>query len=140
MPLRRSESQGGGDVSRHYRDEDGQQPWIREWMIAIRQLISELDKALPNTTVWGLTSHYSLGLMSVPRYDEGESHVWVKNFSEGSFTIAYTPPVGTLPIAASIVEFRAKGVDLAVEQIKIAMAHSRGWPDSPDLPDLSVAP
>ena len=140
MPLRRFESQGGGDVSRHYRDEDGQQPYIREWMIAMRQLIPELDKALPNTTVWGLTSHYSLGLMSVPRYDKGESHVRIKSFSEGSFTIAYTPPAGTLPIAGSIVEFRTKGVDEAVEQIRIAMAHSRGWPNSSDLPDLSGAP
>jgi hypothetical protein len=102
-------------------------------MEAMRQLIPALDTALPKTDVWGLTSHYSLGLMSVPAYDAGDTYVSIEHFANGYFTISYRPPDGTLPIRRSTVTFQAEGIEEAVALIKIAMAETKGWPDSPDL-------
>ncbi|QUY43519.1 hypothetical protein [Acaryochloris marina] len=47
--------------------------------------------------------------------------------------MSYHPPEGELPVSGSHVTFMAIGVPEALARIKIAMAASKGWPDSPDL-------
>ena len=91
VPLIRSESQGAPLLD-HYKDSDTCSEWVVEMNAAMRSLIPALNAKLPSTTVWGLTSHNSLGLMSVPKYDAGESHVNIEHFEFGYFRLGYRPP------------------------------------------------
>ena len=75
--------------------------------------------------------------MSVPKYDAGQSHVIVEHFAQGYFTLGYRPPHGFLPLPDAYVKFGAAGTEEAVEKLLIAMAASKGWPDSPDLPTIA---
>jgi hypothetical protein len=133
MPLLRSQSQGKGDLSEHYADQDGDQPWRLDSNARMRTLISMLDAQLPNTTVWGLTSHDTLCLMSVPKYNAGPWYVAISAMVGGGFEVTYRLPEGELPIPDSEILFRVSDVDLATEHIKIAMNLTRAWRDSPDL-------
>lgn len=132
MPLVRSESQGG-NILDHYCDNESDSEQIRKWYAAMRDLIPKLDAELPNTDVWVLTSHDSLCLMSVSEYEAGDHHVIIEHYYDGCFRMSYHPPEGELPVSGSHVTFMAIGVPEALARIKIAMAASKGWPDSPDL-------
>ncbi len=134
MPIIRSESQGGGNVLEHYVDSEDHSLSVREMSAAMRRLIPALDAKLPNTEVWGLTSHHSLSLMSVAEYDAGETHVAIERFAGDCFHMSYNPPDGRLPVPDSPIGFIAIGVEEAVERILIAMSASGGWPASIDLP------
>ena len=136
MPLVRSESQGAPLLD-HYKDSDTYSDWVLEMNAAMRSLIPALDARLPSTAAWGLTSHNSLLLMSVPKHDAGESHVTVEHYQHGYFRLGYRPPSGLLPFPDAYVQFSAKGVEEAVDKILMAMAASNGWPDSTDLPEIA---
>lgn len=133
MPLIRSQSQGNGDLNEHYTERDGDQPWRINSNARMRSLIAALDAELPNTTVWGLTSHDTLCLMSVPEYDAGPWYVAINAKVGGGFEVTYRPPEGELPIPDSEILFRVSDLDTAIERIKIAMSLTRAWRDSPDL-------
>jgi len=132
MPLVRSESQGGGDVDRHYHDSEEYRDDIRESRAAMRELLPALNAALPETMVWGLTSHDRLLLMSTPEYDASEPHVMIQHYCK-QFHMEYYPPDGDLPIPGAHVGFRGCDVPETVRLIKTAMSASKGWSDSPDL-------
>ena len=136
VPLIRSESQGAPLLD-HYKDSDTCSEWVVEMNAAMRSLIPALNAKLPSTTVWGLTSHNSLGLMSVPKYDAGESHVNIEHFEFGYFRLGYRPPNGLLPFPDAYVQFSAAGEEEAIEKLLIAMAASGGWLGSPDLPVIA---
>lgn len=134
MPLVRSRSQGNGDLlATHYIDRESDQRWVAGRNAAMRALIAELDRQLPETLVWGLTSHDTLCLMSVPEYDAGPWHVAIDGKVDGGFEVTYRPPEGELPIPRSEIVFRVKGLGESIRFIKQAMALTGGWPDSPDL-------
>lgn len=136
MPLLRCVSQGGGNASclcEHYDRSDTDDDSFAAAKTRMQQLIMGLDQRLPNTTVWGLTSHYLLSLRATPKYNDGPWFVWIDPFYLSSFRIAYRLPDGELPIPDSEISFCVKDVDLAVERTMLALRYSRGWPDSPDL-------
>ena len=99
----------------------------------MRSLIAALSAELPNTMVWGLTSHDTLCLMSVPEYDAGPWHVAIDAKVGGGFEVTYRPPEGDLPIQNSEIVFRVSDPDHAIERIKQAMSLTLAWRDSPDL-------
>ncbi|XZE36722.1 hypothetical protein SH501x_002306 [Pirellulaceae bacterium SH501] len=133
MPLLRSQSQGGGDVAEHYSDRDGDAAWRKECNARMRSLITALNDALPKTIVWGLTSHDTLCLMSMPAYDAGPWYVAIDSRVGGGFEVTYRPPEGELPIPESEIRFCVSDLGLAIERIKKAMALTMAWADSPDL-------
>jgi hypothetical protein len=133
MPLIRSHSQGNGALTDHYCDRDGDMTWRNESNARMRTLIAALSDELPNTMVWGLTSHDTLCLMSVPNYDAGPWHVAIDAMVGGGFEVTYRPPEGDLPIPNSEIVFRVSDPDHAIESIKQAMSLTRAWRDSPDL-------
>ncbi len=114
MPLLRSQSQCKGDLTEHYTDQDGDQSWRRDSNARMRALIAMLDSQLPNTTVWGLTSHDTLCLMSVPQYDAGPWYVAISAQVDGGFEVTYRLPEGELPIPNSEILFRVSDMDLAI--------------------------
>jgi hypothetical protein len=133
MPLIRSHSPGKGDLIDHYCDRDGDMTWRNESNARMRSLIAALSAELPNTMVWGLTSHDTLCLMSVPEYDAGPWHVAIDAKVGGGFEVTYRPPEGDLPIQNSEIVFRVSDPDHAIERIKQAMSLTLAWRDSPDL-------
>ena len=132
MPLTRSQSQGKCDLFDHYADSDEYRDDLRKSNAEMRCLVTALDQALPKTTVWGLTSHFRLLLMSTPLYDSSEPHVLVYHYCN-QFWVEYYPPDGDLPVHGSHVGFRVNDVTDAVRQILVAMGDSKGWPGSPEL-------
>lgn len=136
MPLIRSKSQGEGDLCEHYVDRDGDQLWVIDSNARMRSLITALDAELPNTLVWGLTSHNTLCLMAVPEYDGGPWYVAINAKVGGGLEVTYRPPEGELPIPDSEIVFRVSELNLAIERIKFAMSLTRAWQDSPDLNDV----
>ena len=136
MPLRRSESQGGGDIEavlRLYRGRDGDPDYINERNSRMRSLLKRLNDELPETTVWGLTSLDRLWLMSNPQYDGGPCYVGIDSMCDTTFQVTYSPPDGELPIPNSEVVFRVVSIHDASEQIRFAMFLTGGWPQSLDL-------
>lgn len=140
MPLRRSESQGGGDIEavlRHYRDLKDDEDYIKERNSQMRSLLKRLNDELPATTAWGLTSHDTLWLMSNPQYYGGPRYVGIDSYVT-TFQVTYRPPDGELPIPDSEVVFRVVSIDDASARIRLAMLFTGGWPQSPDLQGQST--
>lgn len=106
---------------------------MRHSLAEMRDLLLELDRSLPETTVWGLTSHDRLLLMSTPEYDRSEHHVQVYHYGD-QFWVEYFPPKGRLPVSDSHIAFRASTIPELLPKLLIAMADSNGWPDAPELP------
>jgi len=134
MPLIGSESQGGGDTCDVYADDENLDDQLRKWYAAMRELIPKLSERLPDTKAWGLTSHSSLCLMSVPEYDAGDNYVIIEHYYDGCFRMSCHPPEGELPIPDSHITFVVMGVAEALDRILLGMTASRGWPNSKDLP------
>ena len=135
MPLMRSDSQGGGSVAEHYRDDPTLSKTVRDFYRGMRELVDALSNEFPSTNVWAITSMDSLGLMSIPEFDEGENHVLIERYYDGCYHMRYFPPKGELPIPESWIAFTAVGLQEAVSFVKIAMRASGGWPDGLDLRD-----
>jgi hypothetical protein len=138
MPIHTSQSQGGDTVDRRdfYRriaatasssvDSAGAEAMIR--------LIDRLDSEFPTTDIWLLTSHYTLVLMDVPTYDEGEWLVSIQTILGDEHYLSYRMPQGVSPFPrATEVHTTAIGLDQAIAFIRIAMIASGGWGSSTEL-------
>ena len=83
MPVRCSESQGGGDgrnLTGFYTPEPDALPGTVKGFAAMRRLIERLCDELVHTDVWLLTSHDRLVLMDSEEYDEGDWHVMISAY------------------------------------------------------------
>ena len=97
---------------------------------ATSSLIARLRALEDERVVYGLTSHYSLCLLSRDDYSS-PGYVTISASCESDYTIEYLMPSDQAPWhRPARVSGIARSEDEAVEMILIAMEQSRGWTDS----------
>jgi len=97
----------------------------------MRELIRRINESLPNTGVWGLTSHVHLLLQAAPDY---AAPWFVSIVAYGDqIVIEYKLPTGLAPWKDAVVRGVTSNIETAVTFIKTAMVRSGGWPQSGEL-------
>ena len=94
-----------------------------------------VNETFINTTLYGLTSHYSLVIQSSDNWTEPW---YVKVFSIGDKTwqFQYTMPEKISPWKDAIVSGQANTIDEARDFLIIAMTESEGWEGNKELRKL----
>ncbi len=133
MPIVRSDSQGGGDVCEHYLPDGNCDECTAISMESMVRLIKAICDATPQTQIWALTSHYSLGLMNVPKYGQGKTLVVIHLSLDNFFRIEYRPRDGLLPAPNPMLHCNVRGIESAVQRVLVYLKASGGWPMSADL-------
>ena len=84
-------------------------------------------RALPDDRhVWGLTSHYRLGLLVADNY-ESPCFVTVVGLHERSYFVEYLMPERVAPWPRAYVRGEAGSEDEAVQMIQTGIEKSEGW-------------
>jgi hypothetical protein len=102
------------------------EPITRQGGQTMLSLLARL-RALPKDRhVWGLTSHYRLGLLAT---DSAETpcFVMVSALDARNYFVEYLLPESVAPWAGAYVRGEARSEDDAVQMILTAMEKSEGW-------------
>jgi hypothetical protein len=125
MPLQRISAQRSGTLVDFYSNI-AKGP-TAEFGAMMLELIAFLNSHLTQT-VWALTSHYSLWLLSSDDYRSGW-HIELMAMGSEGYRIRYRLPESQLPWENAMVEGMAKDKERALEYVLVAMERSNGWPE-----------
>jgi hypothetical protein len=90
------------------------------------ELISRLETAIGERSVWGLTSHYHLNLLAADD-STSPSYVSIAPPASGVFTIEYRMPAAEAPWHNAHVIGETKSVVDAVAMVLVGLERSGGW-------------
>src|SRR5687767_14368124 len=125
MPLQRISAQQSGTLVEFYtKVAEGEE--TKEFGAMMVELIAFLNSHVKES-VWALTSHYSLWLLSSDNYRSGW-HVEILAMENLGYRIRYRVPDAESPWANALVEGMAEDKERALECILVAMERSKGWP------------
>ena len=93
--------------------------------------IEKINQEFKVTNIWGLTSLYRLILQAEDNYASTNHVILIANDDE--YYIEYQIPKETAPWENAFVKGTATSLDEAMRMLRIAMANSQGWKDSPEL-------
>jgi hypothetical protein len=102
------------------------EPVTRQVGQTMLSLLARL-RALPDERqVWGLTSHYRLGLLAADSY-ETPCFVTVVALDARNYFVEYLMPEHVAPWPRAYVRGEARSEDEAVQMIQTGMEKSEGW-------------
>ena len=102
---------------------------------AMLSLIDSLNSAFKQTTIFGLTSHYHLILLSQDSF-KTDWYVSVVALDDKHYFIEYLIPEKIQPWPHAKVKGEARSLDDAMKYISIGMSESLGWPNNQELRSL----
>lgn len=102
---------------------------------AMLEFISIVNQTFTKTTLYGLTSHYSLVIQATDNWEDGW-FVAVYSIGDNKFQFEYQMPEKQAPWNYAVVKGQANTIDEAREFLIIAMTESEGWSDNKELKKL----
>ena len=102
---------------------------------AMLSIIDSLNNAFKQTTIYGLTSHYHLILLSQDSF-KTDWYVSVVALDHRHYFIEYLIPEKIRPWPYAKVKGEAQSLEEAMKYISIGMSESLGWPDNQELKSL----
>lgn len=127
MRLERCKDQARQTLDEFYTERAGSEDQDSQLLgRAMFSLICRLRGLPEELTVWGLTSHEHLWLLSE---DDSRARwkVGVIAMSPECYVIEYQMPAELAPWPEARVQGRARSEDQAIEMIEIAMERTGGW-------------
>ena len=137
MPIIRSLDQNNKTLEDFYNELTSDKATIVENEIGKTMLsfISMVNDTFINTTLYGLTSHYSLVIQAADKWEESW-FVTVYSFGDKKFQFEYKMPEFKSPWKYAIVKGQANTIEEAKDFLIIAMTESEGWQDNKELKKL----
>lgn len=137
MPIIRSSDQKNETLEEFYKELTSKNATVVENKIgkAMLEFISMVNETFEISTLFGLTSHFSLVIQATDNYEDGW-FVAVYSIGEQKFQIEYKMSEKESPWNFAIVKGQANTIDEAREFLIIAMTESEGWSDNKELRKL----
>jgi hypothetical protein len=137
MPIIRSSDQKNKTLEEFYKELTSENATVVENEIgkAMLEFISMVNETLKNSTLFGLTSHYSLVIQATDNWEDGW-FVTVYSFGDNKFQLEYNMSENKSPWNYAIVKGQANTVSEAKDFLIIAMTESEGWRDNKELRKL----
>lgn len=102
---------------------------------AMLEFISMVNQTYKNTTLYGLTSHYSLVIQATDNWEDGWL-VTVYSIGDKKFQFEYKMTETKSPWKYATVKGQANTIDEARSYLIIAMTESEGWKGNTELNEL----
>lgn len=137
MPIIRSSDQKSKTLEEFYKELTIGNATVVENEIgkAMLEFISIVNETFAKTTLYGLTSHYSLVIQATDNWEDGW-FVTVYSIGDNKFQFEYQMPEKQAPWNYAVVKGQANTIDEAKEFLIIAMTESEGWSDNKELRQL----
>lgn len=137
MPIIRSSDQKSKTLEEFYKELTGSNSSVVENEIgmAMLEFISMVNQTFKNTTLYGLTSHYSLVIQATDNWEDGW-FVTVYSIGDKKFQFEYKMTETKSPWKYAIVKGQANTIDEAKSYLIIAMTESEGWKSNTELNKL----
>lgn len=134
MPIIRSSDQKSKTLEEFYKELTSEKSTIIENEIGKTMLsfISMVNETFINTTLYGLTSHYSLVIQAKDSWENG-GFVTVYSMGDKKLQFEYQMSKKKAPWNYAIVRGQANNMNEAKEFLIIAMNESEGWLDNKEL-------
>ncbi len=105
---------------------------IGETMVRFLQMVNE---TFSSTTLFGLTSHYSLVIQPNDKWDD-DTFVTVYTIGDGQYQFEYKVPEDQQPWKHAIIKGQANTIHEAKDYLIIAMFETEGWIQNKELRKL----
>lgn len=137
MPIIRSSDQKSKTLEEFYKELTSENATMVENEIgkAMLEFISMVNETFKNSTLFGLTSHYSLVIQATDNWEDGW-FVTVYSIGDKKFQFEYKMSEKESPWNYAIVKGQANTVSEAKDFLIIAMTESEGWSDNKELRKL----
>lgn len=137
MPINRSSDQKSKTLEEFYQELTSDQATVVENEIgkAMLAFISMVNNTFIKTTLYGLTSHYSLIIQRTNHWEDGW-FVKVQSIGDKNFQFHYKMPEIRSPWNYATVHGQANSIEEARDFLIIAMTESEGWQDNKELRKL----
>lgn len=134
MPIIRSSAQKSKTLEEFYKELTSDNLTMIENEIgrAMLDFISMVNETFTKTTLYGLTSHYSLLIQSTDNWKD-DWFVTVYSIGDKKFQFEYKMPEDQSPWDHAVVRGQANTIDEAKDFLIIAMTESGGWEDNKEL-------
>lgn len=137
MPIIRNSSQSQISLEEFYKDltSENFSKFDNEIGQGMLEFISMVNETFVDTTLYGLTSHYSLVIFE---NDSLEDEWFIRVYSIGGekFQFEYTMSKSKEPWKNGFVKGQANSIDEAKDFLIIAMTECDGWSDTKELKKL----
>ncbi|SHN16169.1 hypothetical protein [Chitinophaga sp. CF418] len=137
MPIIRSSGQKSKTLEEFYLElTEGKSTEVeKEIGAAMLSFISMVNETFTKTTLYGLTSHYSLVIRETDDWKD-EWYVTVYSIGDKRFQFNYKMPEATSPWKYATVHGQANSIEEAKDYLIIAMTESKGWIGNKELRKL----
>lgn len=137
MPIIRSSNQKSKSLEEFYKELTSNNSTVVENEIgkAMLEFISLVNQTYKNTTLYGLTSHYSLVIQATDNWEDGW-FVTVYSIGDKKFQFEYKMTETKSPWKYAIVKGQANTINEARSYLIIAMTESEGWKGNTELNEL----
>lgn len=134
MPIIRSSDQKSKTLEEFYKELISDNATVVENEVgkAMLEFISMVNKTFTNTTLYGLTSHYSLVIQATDNWEDGW-FVTVYSIGDKKIQFEYKMSEKQSPWNYAVVKGQANTIDEAKDFLIIAMFESEGWSDNKEL-------
>lgn len=131
MPIIRSSDQKSKTLEEFYQELASRNNSVIEKEIGRTMLsfISLVNQTFIDTTLYGLTSHYSLLIQSSDNWEDGW-YLTVYSIGDKKFQFEYKMPEAISPWKYAIVKGQANTIEEARDYLIISMTESEGWKDN----------
>jgi hypothetical protein len=137
MPIIRSSDQKSKTLEEFYKELTSENATVVENKIgkAMLEFISMVNETFKNSTLFGLTSHYSLVIQATDKWDD-DRFVTVYSIGGNKFQFEYKMTETKSPWKYALVKGQANTIDEARSYLIIAMTESEGWKGNIELSKL----
>ncbi len=134
MPLIRCSDQKNKTLEEFYKELTSNNVTIVENNIgnAMLSFISMVNETFKETTLYGLTSHFSLVILAEDSW-KSDWFVTVYSIGDNKFQFEYKMPKNESPWNYAVVKGQANTIDEAIDFLIISMTESGGWTDNKEL-------
>lgn len=134
MPIIRSSDQKSKTLEEFYKELTSNKATVVENEIGkvMLSFISMINDTFIDTTLYGLTSHYSLVIQRTDN-QEGGWYVTVYSIGDKKFQFEYKMTETKSPWNYAVVKGQANTIEEAKDLLIIAMTESEGWTDNKEL-------
>ncbi len=137
MPIIRSSGQKSMTLEEFYRELMNVDSTFIENEIgkSMLEFISIVNQTFTKTTLYGVTSHYSLVIQATDNWED-DWLVTVNSIGDKRFQFEYQMPEEQSPWKYAVVKGEASTMDEAKNFLIIAMTASKGWVNNKELKKL----